>query len=298
MYEEQVIFYSEAEKVYGTLALPDQLTDRTPLPAVVLAHGYGSFRDELTGFVELANKLSNQGLVSLRFDFRGCGQSGELGRIRPFSEWVTDTEAAISFLQSHKNVDGQRIGLVGMSVGGGTVCWVGGIDPRVRCVVTLAPVADGEWWLRHLWTTKGGEKEWREFLERLQEDRLLRATRGRSKKVAMGEVLAYAPEDAKMMEEMISRYPAFAREIYLSSPDSLLQFKPLYFAHFISPRPIRFIHSKDDTSVPIRHSQELYARAGEVKDFQVIHGSPHCFWLSNQSEKVQELTLEWILKYL
>ena len=80
--------------------------------------------------------------------------------------------------------------------------------------------------------------------------------------------------------------------------ESLLQFQPRQFVHKIRPRPIRFIHSLTDTSVPIEHSYELFGRAGHIRDLQVIHDSPHCFWIGPESRHVQELTVDWLSRYL
>lgn len=298
MTEREVTFYSEGIKVHGTLSLPEGAREGAHLAGVVLAHGYGSFRDELTGFVELAEKLRREDMISLRFDFRGCGKTGQAGGIFPHLEWIADVLAAVSYLQSLGEVDSRRIGTVGMSVGGGTVCYVAGIDKRVKCTVALAPVADGAWWLEHLWKVRQGERAWEVFQETLAKDRLRRARTGKSAKVAIGEVLGFGPEDQKRWEQLLARYPQFARKVYLSSADSLMNFKPLGLVQLAAPRPIRFVHSEHDESVPIAHSEELYAAAGDVKDFQRIKGSPHCFWVGGQSEQVQQLAVDWLKEHL
>jgi len=298
MKEKSIKFYSESVPVRGTLARPDKLPRKAKVPGVVLAHGYGSFRDELTGFVELADKIAAEGMVSIRFDFRGCGESGEPGMILPHYEWVTDVLSCVSYLQSLRFVDHRRIGIVGMSVGGGTVCYAAGIDSRVKCTVALAPVADGAWWLQHLWESRRGKRAWKSFLDVLARDRIHRVYTGKSRKVPIGEVLAFDGEIKAARKKLLAEFPQFTTHVYLSSADSLIGFKPRQLVHLAAPRPIRFIHSKDDESVPLKHSRALYRAAGQVKDLKIIKGSPHCFWLSDQSEKVQQLTVEWLVKYL
>jgi len=298
MSESEITFYSEGVEVHGTLSVPKGMTEESNLPGVVLLHGYGSFRDELTGFVELSEKVCTEGMVCLRFDLRGCGESGVPGRIIPHLEWPADGLAAISYLQSLGGVDRRRMGVVGMSVGGGAACYVAGIDNRVKCTVALAPVADGTWWLEHLWKTRQGDEAWLAFQERLINDRLTRVRNGKSEKVDIGEVLGFGPEQRKRWDGLLELYPQFTREVELSSADSLINFKPLGLVQLSAPRPIRFIHSEEDESVPIVHSEELYAAAGDVKDFQRIQGSPHCFWSSERSEEVQQLTIDWLKEHL
>jgi alpha-beta hydrolase superfamily lysophospholipase len=54
---------------------------------------------KLTGFVELAQRMAQTGLVSLRIDMRGCGRSGIPGVMHPW-DWVEDLRQAVSFLQT------------------------------------------------------------------------------------------------------------------------------------------------------------------------------------------------------
>lgn len=293
--ESDVTFFSESQQVSGTLCLPAY---KPPFPAAVLLHGYGSFRDELTGYVELAALLADNGMASLRFDFRGCGKSGDPGRLHPHDDWIEDARCALSFLETRREISRRRLGLVGMSCGGGVAVQAAALDERVRCAVALAPVADGGWWLRHLWTSTRGDAGWHGFLARVREVRRHRAATGVSEVVPIEDILAYAPEDMAAHRAMHEKYPQFATHVYLSSVESLLQFQPRQFVHLIPPRPLRLVHSLTDTSVPIEHSYELFGRAGPIRDLQVIHDSPHCFWIGPESRRVQELTLDWLLRYV
>jgi len=74
-------------------------------------------------------------------------------------DWVNDVRQAVSFLETLPTVRPDRIGVVGMSMGGGVACTAAAVDARLRVVVALAPVADGEWSFRHLWTTSRGDRK-------------------------------------------------------------------------------------------------------------------------------------------
>jgi hypothetical protein len=95
--ESEISFHSGGERVFATLRRARGLGTR---PASVLVHGFGAFRDELTGFRELAEKLSAAGITSLRPDMRGCGKSGASGHMHPIWDWVEDVQAATSWLQA------------------------------------------------------------------------------------------------------------------------------------------------------------------------------------------------------
>ena len=88
--EAEISFRSGEAHVYGTLR---KGSGRGRRPLAILVHGFGSFRDELTGFVELAERLAANGIASLRLDMRGCGKSGARGLMHPMWDWVEDCGA-------------------------------------------------------------------------------------------------------------------------------------------------------------------------------------------------------------
>lgn len=44
----------------------------------------------------------------------------------------------------------------------------------------------------------------------------------------------------------------------------------------IAPRPLLLIHGTEDRTIPLDHSEEIYAAAGEPKELWVIPGAGHC----------------------
>jgi pimeloyl-ACP methyl ester carboxylesterase len=82
--------------------------------AVILLHGYGSSRSEMLSRAEV---LARYGYGVLLYDLRGHGQSQ--GNERSFG-WqdVGDLGAAIQFISNQKDVDPERIGVLGFSIGG------------------------------------------------------------------------------------------------------------------------------------------------------------------------------------
>lgn len=82
--------------------------------AVILLHGFGSSRREMQARAEV---LARHGYGVLLYDLRGHGESE--GDVRAFGwEDVSDVEAALQFLSNRAEVDGERIGILGFSVGG------------------------------------------------------------------------------------------------------------------------------------------------------------------------------------
>lgn len=88
-------------------------------PGVIFFHGFTGDRMESHWlFVKCARALADAGIASLRFDFFGSGESeGEFRQVTLQGE-VSDARAAITFFRKQKGIDPERIGLIGLSLGG------------------------------------------------------------------------------------------------------------------------------------------------------------------------------------
>ena len=106
-------------KLAGTLTSPKE---KGKYPAVILVSGSGpQDRDEtIMGhkpFLLLADYLTQNGYVVLRYDDRGVANSEGDFSDATTSDFATDTEAAVEFLKKQKNIDPKKIGILGHSEG-------------------------------------------------------------------------------------------------------------------------------------------------------------------------------------
>ena len=186
--QDEIIFFSEGVPVSGTFSRNNDL--KKPYPAIILAHGYANYRGEFGGFDELAKVLNKAGYAVLRFDFRGCGDSGEKGRMLCAAEWPADLMNAVTWLHSQEEIDQKRIGIVGQSMGASTTAYVSSLDERIAGAVCMAPTCDGRRWLEDLWCTSKGHAAWEVFWESVKIDRLNRVLTGSSKVKPIYELLA------------------------------------------------------------------------------------------------------------
>lgn len=112
---------------------------------VVLMHGAGSTR---SGVVDQAAVLFGNGYSVLLIDARGHGDSG--GIAMDFG-WYGDLDiaAGTKFLAARDEVDPDRIGVIGFSMGGEEAIGAAAADPLIRAVVaegaTARQAADKEW---------------------------------------------------------------------------------------------------------------------------------------------------------
>jgi dipeptidyl aminopeptidase/acylaminoacyl peptidase len=140
--ETPVVFESKGQQIVGMMHLPER---RGRFPAALLLHGFtGTKVEPHRMFVKISRALAEHGIASLRFDFRGSGDSaGEFEAMTIRSE-VADALEAIKFLARHKQINSRRLAVIGMSMGGAVGAHVVAREKhRVKSLVLIAPVAEG-----------------------------------------------------------------------------------------------------------------------------------------------------------
>lgn len=145
--EETVTIDTPLGPVIGTLETPAG----DPAPVVLLFHGFTGSRDELPVantdegvFSRTARLLAEQGIASLRIDFRGSGESPGAFADTTFEGQVADGLAALSWLEANPAVDGQRLAVLGWSQGGLVATAVAGRSDKPDALVLWAAVANPE----------------------------------------------------------------------------------------------------------------------------------------------------------
>lgn len=140
MAEHFVQFRVEGQAVYGMMHLPE---GKEKFPAVALCHGFTGNRIEAHRlFVKMARMLAANGIAALRFDFRGSGESeGDFEQVTVSGE-ITDALAALEFLRKQPEIDANRIGLLGLSLGGCVATCTAARDGKVKALVLWAAVSD------------------------------------------------------------------------------------------------------------------------------------------------------------
>ncbi len=129
---EKVFFRSEGQKISGILHLPDQ---KNP-PCVVASHGLLSSKDS-EKYIALGERISGEGKAMLRFDFRGIGKSEGKIEDDTVSRRIVDLGSAIAFVKSYPGM-GNRIGLLGSSLGGYVSLIRASMEKGIRAVVIWA----------------------------------------------------------------------------------------------------------------------------------------------------------------
>jgi hypothetical protein len=117
---------------------------------LVLVHGSGpTDRDETVGalkpFRDLAWGLASQGIAVLRYDKRTYAYPEQLAALQDEitvqEETIDDALAAVALMRTLEEVDGERVYLLGHSLGATLVPRIGAQDPNIHGFVVLAGAA-------------------------------------------------------------------------------------------------------------------------------------------------------------
>lgn len=116
MVERPVVFENEGEQLIGIVHEPEGIGVK---PGVILLHGFAGNRIEPHRlFVKMARSLAKTGFYVFRFDFRGSGDSqGEFVDMTISGE-ISDALAGLNWFKENTGVDPERIGVLGLSMGG------------------------------------------------------------------------------------------------------------------------------------------------------------------------------------
>jgi alpha/beta superfamily hydrolase len=257
---EQIFFENHNQKIFGIIHRP-KTTIQTP--AVVMCHGFGGTKSgRWRMYVQIAEGLSALGITSLRFDFRGSGDSeGDFSEMTLEGE-VSDALKAIDFISHDPLVDSSRIGILGRSLGGMVAVLAARRSKKIKSMALLAPAFDANQWL----------EKW---------------------KAAQNPSI---PLEVRKEIMSFDGYPAnekFLKQFFsVRMEDELTELKNI---------PLLHIHGEKDLSVTIDHA-DLYAEARREVEGKTnmirMPDSDHDF--CNEIERFQAIreTCQWFQKTL
>lgn len=121
-YSRSIVSYqSEGLKIYALLTIPNGVPPEGGWPAIIFNHGYIPPEEYRTTerYVAYTDGFSRQGFVLLRPDYRGHGDSeGEPQGAYYSDAYLTDVMNAMASVEQMPEVNRERIGMWGHSMGG------------------------------------------------------------------------------------------------------------------------------------------------------------------------------------
>jgi uncharacterized protein len=264
----------------GDLYLPKGSGKKT-LAALAISGPFGAVKEQSSGLY--ANQMAERGFAALAFDPSYTGESG--GEPRNVASPDINTEdfsAAVDFLGLQKNVDRNRIGIIGICGFAGFALNATAVDKRVKAVATT-----GMYDMCRV-TSQGYNdivtpEQRSKTLELLSLQRWQDAQQGTP-----------APSTANLPQELQGSEPQFVKDYFdyyktprgfhprsinsngawtMTSSLSLMNMPILTYIKEISPRPMLLIAGENAHSRYF--SEDAYKAASEPKELMIIPGAVH-----------------------
>jgi len=266
--DEAVVIPAVGFNLGATLTRPKGAGTTTRLPTVILLAGSGvGDRDGVVQGVptlaQLAGAIAESGMMAVRYDKRGNGQSGGRSESATVTDFAEDVRAVVRWLEKRPDVDPKRIGLVGYSEG----AWVGLLaasrERRIAAVVSIAGPA-----------TTGAELVLEQ--QRLALEQLKLPAEERDKRIALQQQIHSAVLTGKGWETVP---PQMRKEADTPWFQSLLAFDPAKALDDVR-QPMLFVHGALDRQVPVEHVERLSDLARKESksksvDVVVVRGVNH-----------------------
>lgn len=296
--ERTIEFESRGDRVRGVLHLPD--SGPASVPLVIMAGGW-CYTKEIV-MPHYAAAFLQHGIASLRFDYRGFGESEGKPRqhIDPWAQ-IEDYRNALSFAATLPEVDLARTGLWGISYSGGHVLITASLDPRVKFAISTIPVVDGLATMRRV----HGERKFAGLLQHIQEDRERRFEGRPSALMPMStidpdnELAAWPfPHVCTIFMDIKEREaPLHVHANTVESVELLLAYRVRQYAERIAETPVMMAIAKGDNITSADLEIDVFnAVPCPNKHMAIVEGVDHMSLYSNTEHlaKVAGAQSDWL----
>lgn len=292
---ENVNFTSRGLKLAAHFYRPVQGSQDRDSAAVIICHPWTSIKEQSPA--NYARVLTKAGFYCLAADSAYQGESeGEPRNLEDPWQRVEDTKAAVTYLVGHKDVNSDKIGVLGICAAGGYAPFAAQTDLRIKAVATSAAVCVGTM------ARRGFDKDSSNMT--VLHSQLEAAAKDRNSDVG-GEKVPIVNMLPPSLEEAPAELPESFRDLtsYYKTPrgqhkrasnqciprswDLMANFDAFAFNDLISPRPLLMITG---TKAATKwYSEDGIAKAKEPKELVVLDGMTHADLYDKVDEAGQKL---------
>ena len=264
----------------GDLYLPKNLEGKT-LAALAISGPFGAVKEQSSGLY--AQTMAERGFAALAFDPSYTGESG--GEPRNVASPDINTEdfsAAVDFLGLQKNIDRNRIGIIGICGFAGMGLNAAAVDKRIKAVAITSMYNMSRVMANGYYDALTPEQR-AETLEQLGQQRWKDAEQG-----------TYAASTNNLPEKLKGNEPQFVVDYFsyyktprgfhprsinsnsswtATNPWSFMNMPLLTYIKEISPRPVLIIAGENAHSRYF--SEDAYKAAAEPKELIIIPNAVH-----------------------
>jgi uncharacterized protein len=277
--KQSITFDSAGLTLAGELYTPDDgaLGAR---PAIVVGHPASGVKEQAAGLY--AERLAAKGFIALAFDAAYQGESeGSPRGLEDPAHRVEDLKAAVSFLTTRDEVDGDRIGALGICASGGYVIPAAASDHRIRAVATVSAADIG----RQFREGADGTQDPTVIQAMLDAAAAARSAEARGEGVGSFPIFPGTADEARAVGGQHgfegyeyyctdrARHPRSAKTFTWNSIDRIVTFDPFRFIGLIAPRPLLMIVGSE--AVTKHMTTEAFEGAQQPKSLTWVDGASH-----------------------
>lgn len=286
-----VAYYSQGEKILGTMYLPDDYQEGQKLPCIIPCSGYTGLKVVYPAL--MARALTKRGYVCLGFDFRGWGPSEGAVGYTTFETEYEDILASYVFATQQPEVDAENIGIWAWAMSAPIAIRVGVDWPEIKAIAVANSLVNGK--RRGMITL--GVKDSLDRAERAKADRIKRVLTGKGEMIPTN-VFNQPTDDhnngwsdyrSGTISNLNGGLNDYLTEIYGAPEnyppkqswayyDSQLRVNAEEYVAKLAPRGLHIGHGNADPSAPYYEAECLYAAAGEGKEMYTVNGR-HNDWM-------------------
>ncbi len=302
-------------EITGDLYTPKNIGDQK-LPALVVSGPFGAVKEQSSGFY--ANELASRGFITLAFDPSFTGESGgEVRNVGSPDIFTEDFSAGVDYIGLLKNVDRNKVGVLGICGLGGMAITATGSDSRIKAVAT-ASMYDMSRSISRGYKDSYTREQRQQIIDYISQQRWKDAENGKSAiglhevpfdeggKLVKGErvlpeTLSANPDSVQKAFFGYYRTPRGFHPRSINSTTAWTATTPMPFFSFpmmtnvdmISPRPIMMIAGENAHSR--YYSEDVYKQAGEPRELVIVPNADHVD-LYDQKDKIPFDKLEKFYK--
>lgn len=273
------------------------------LAAIAVSGPYGAVKEQVSG--RYAQTLAEYGFLTIAFEPSYYGESGGTPRNLTSPEISTeDFSAAVDYLSVRKDVDAQRIGILGICGWGGFALNAAANDPRIKATVT-STMYDMSRVNANGYFDKMTVDDRYELRKKLSEQRTEDYLAGNYERD--GGVVNPVPEDAPLFVKQYHDYYKTERGYHRRSPNSNDGINKTATLAFIN-MPILSYIEEIRSAVLLVHGEQAHSRyfsedafkrlKGENKEILIIPGANHTDLYDNENVIPFNKINNFFVKYL
>lgn len=251
--------------------------------AVVICHPMTGVKEQNPSLY--AAHLAKEGFHAIAYDAAYQGEStGEPRGLEDPTQRAEDIKAVVTYFTTLKEVDAEKIGVLGICASGGYSSYATQGDSRIKALVTVSAVCVGR--MMRNGSVHPSQKENPEAINALhQAAAQWRNAEIKHENKSTQPTFPVKPEEQTPESDPFYRdaseyygtprgqHPRSDQKMPAISYDQMLAYDSFNFQHLIGPRPLLMVAG--DKAQSMHYSEEAIQAAKEPKELLIIPGSNH-----------------------